>query len=630
MKFNFIIAAFLIIIIGWISLFQINGKIEKSNFLKSHICQEQLRLVSSFRDYSESNKVSQNESFLNSYNSLVKNNDLLLSGGEYSYSGLDISLSPERTELVVAKLSDFNLMLEKLGQTISQSSNKVLESNVPASPVSGLDQELIEKLVNKIDEINSHFEFDSENYSAGKFMYILLLAFITIVASLISIALFKKEYRSPIAKLNAFSDELTSGTYNPDHHSVPNKQFNTLHFNLNKIGNRLQDAISFVDHIGKGNMDVEFQTEGSADQLGTSLLHLKDELRKANLKEQARRWANEGLTEFNKIIQENNEDIKVLAQKLISETVKYVSANQGAIFQIINEEDEQNLELISAYAWDREKFVDKKLDLKSNLIGQTILEREYMLIKEIPDEFVSITSGLGEATPQSLIIIPLIFNDVCCGAIELASFTEFDKKTISFLNQLSENIASAILNITGNVETNKLLKESQTLTEQLRIQEEELKQNEEELEASQDNLSRKLEEAIGEMEVHLKKIDSERAKNLAILEGCEDGVVMFNNKGVVEFTNSALEEILGQKKRHLVKNNISEILPVLMQKDDEDVFNMYYNTEGQNKLIGTRTEINMLDGNENELSLLVTFSKGKVGKDVTFAFFIQKISVELF
>lgn len=618
MKFNFIIAAFLIIIIGWISLFQISGRIEKSNFLKSHICQEQLRLVSSLRDFSASNNDSQNESFLNSFNSLVKNNDLLLSGGEYSYSGMDISLPAERTKTAITELVDFNLILEKVGQKVDQSTHELSESN-----------ELINKLAKQIADISVHFEFNSDGNSSGKFIYVFLLVLVTVAVPIISIALFKKEYLSPIDNLGEFSIELIHGTYHSDQYSKANKQFNKLYLNLNKIGKRLQDVILFIDHIGKGNMDVEFQTEGSEDNLGTSLLHLKDELRKANLKEQARRWANEGLTEFNKIIQENNDDVKALAQKLISETVKYVSANQGAIFQIINEEEEQSLELISAYAWEREKFVDKKLDLKSNLIGQAVLEREYMLIKDIPEEFVHITSGLGEATPQSLIIVPLIFNDVCCGAMELASFTEFDEKTVSFLNQLSENIASAILNITGNAETKKLLEESQAMTEQMKMQEEELRQNEEELEAAQESLSRKLEEATREMKNQLKNAEAEKMKNIAILEGSKDGVIMFKGNGTIEFINSTATELFNVNKNLMLGKNINKLISVEIVQDKEGD-KVFFTHDGQHLPITLRTEILLEDKNGEELSLLVTLSKGKVDNDITFAFFIQKISVELF
>lgn len=625
MKFRFIIAVFLIIIIGWISVFHFFGKIEKSNILKSHLCQEQLQLINSFRDLSGSISETQNESLLSRYNNLLENHELLLNGGSYSYSGLNTSLPAVKTTLILEGFADISINLDKIGQILNQTSNETSASNASV-------YELLDKLPTPITAILTHYESKSESNSSWKLTYMFLLAFFTIAAVLISLALFKKEYLTPVVKLDEFSKELTSGIYNSDRHSKTNAQFSKLNLNLNKIGKRVQDVILFVDQIGKGNMEVEFQTEGESDHLGTSLLHLKEELRKVKIQDEERRWANEGLTEFNNIIRANNDDVKGLAQKLISETVKYVSANQGAIFQVVDEEDEQCLELLSAYAWDREKFVDKKLDLKSNMIGQAVFEREYMLIKDIPNEFVNITSGLGEATPQSLIILPLIFNDVCCGALELASFTDFDEKTVLFLNQLSENIASAILNITGNAETKKLLEESQAMTEQMKMQEEELRQNEEELEASQESLSRKLDEATREMKNQLKNAEAEKMKNIAILEGSEDGVIMFKGTGAIEFINSTAAELFCVDKIKMLGKKIGELIPteIVQDKEGDRVYFTGIMGNDQRLPITLRTEILMEDIHGDELSLLVTLSKGKVDNDVTFAFFIQKISVELF
>lgn len=622
MKFNLTIAVFIIIVLGWISLFQIFGKLEKSDFLRSHLCQEQLRLLNTCGDLLESKNASQNESLLECYNRFEKNMDLLLFGGEYEYAGIEASLTAKKSHLILFELSNFDNNLNKLGQLIGQFHEGTLDSN-------SFNYGLITNLSKQIIGLSDHYDLLSKSTSNWKITYTIFWTLITIGTLGISVVLFKKKYLIPIERLNKFSDSLNRGNYKANQSLVSNNQFKTLHLNLNKIGNRFQNVIEFIEKIGRGNMEVEIELEGDDDVLGKSLLQLKDELMEVSQEEQKRNWANEGLTKFNDIIYAHNNDINDLAQVLISELVKYVSANQGAIFRIVEEEDEQMLELMSTYAWDRKKYVEKKLDLKSNLIGQAVLEREYMLIKNVPEEFVNITSGLGEATPRSLIILPLIFNDVCCGAIELASFSEFDENKISFLNKLSENIASAILNITGNVATKKLLEESQSLTEQLRAQEEELRQNEEELQAAQENLSRKLDEATQEMKNQLSKVEAEKKKNIAILEGSEDGVIMFKDNGVVEFINSTAAEIFDVSKDQILGKHIGRIIPIEIVKDNGDS-KVYYNGEGKFLPITLRTEITLQDKNGDELSLLVTASKGKVESDTTFAFFIQKISVELF
>lgn len=623
MKFRTSIISFLVLIgLSWIILFQVFGEMEKSDFLKSHLIQVQTEHLNTCQEILKSYDSSQSERLLDCFHEMENNVDIILFGGEYGYLGFDATLTAEKSQSVTIKISNFDKSLNKFGQLIEQVSSGELNASLITS-------ESIVKLEKQIEEIGKYFALKSKNNSNWKSSCMILLSIITTGFIISGSILFKKKYLIPINGLNEFSDSLNRGNYKANQSLVSNSQYDLLRQNLGKIGNRFQNIIEFIESISGGNLDSDFEIEGNDDQLGSSLLHLKDELKKVSQDERERRWANEGLTKFNDIIHVNNDDINALTEALISELVKYVSANQGAIFRIIEDNDEQMLELMSTYAWNRKKFIEKKLDLRSNLIGQAVLEREYMHIKNVPEEFVNITSGLGEATPRSLIILPLIFNDVCCGAIELASFNEFDENTISFLNKLSENIASAILNITSNAETKILLEESQSMTEQLKMQEEEMRQNEEELEAAQENLSRKLEEATQEMQNQLHKVEAEKKKNLAILEGSEDGVIMFKEDGTVEFINSTAAELFDVNKDEMLGKQIGGLLPIEIVKNNGER-KVYYQGDGQFLPITLRTEISLQDHKGDELSLLVTASEGKVEEDTTFAFFIQKISVELF
>lgn len=611
MKYSLPIFSFAIIVLGWIGLSQLFGKMEKIDFLRSHLCQEQLRLLAACNEILNSNNESQNERLIEYYDVLSLNHDILLAGGEFKYISIESFLPAEESPISLIELSNINQNLKKFKQLITQPLKGDMESV-------SVGKELIIKNLKQITRINELIELNSKKMLNWKTIWTIFWFLVTVCSLAVFLAIFKKNYIVQLEKLNEYSDGLIQGFYNSVQQSLPNKQFEKLYTNLDKIGKRFQRVNAFIEHIEKGNLDVEIDQDGDEGILGNSLIKLKEELKKINQEEQIRNWANEGLTKFNDIIYANNDDVDALAQVLISNLVRYVSANQGAIFRIVEHEGDQILEMISAYAWERRKYVEKRLDLKSNLIGQAVLEKEYLLINNVPDEFVNITSGLGEATPRSLIILPLIFNDVCCGAIELASFTEFDENKISFLNRLSENIASAILNITGNTETKKLLEESQSLTEQLKVQEEELRQNEEELQAAQENLSRKLDE-----------VEAEKLKNIAILEGCEDGIIMFKGNGIVEFINSAASELFDVNEDHILGKRIENLIPIEIVEDNGQS-KVYYTGGGQFLPITLRAEITLQDSNGNELSLLVTTSEGRIGNDVTFAFFIQKISVELF
>jgi GAF domain-containing protein len=235
---------------------------------------------------------------------------------------------------------------------------------------------------------------------------------------------------------------------------------------------------------------------------------LRDNLAKleeGQKEEQKRQWANEGLTKCINIIR-NQPDFKKLCDEFISFTVKYLKANQGGLF-LVNENNSQDvfLELTAAYAYERKKFIQRRVNIGEGLLGQAYLERDYVYLKEIPEDYLLITSGLGTAPPTALLIVPLKVNEDILGVIELASFNEFNDFEIRFIETIGENIASTIQGLKVNTRTKELLAASQQQTEEMRSQEEEMRQNMEELHATQEEMQRKEREylkRIAELERH--------------------------------------------------------------------------------------------------------------------------------
>jgi PAS domain S-box-containing protein len=253
----------------------------------------------------------------------------------------------------------------------------------------------------------------------------------------------------------------------------------------------LKDTSYFAENIGNGKYDSDYEPLSEEDVLGNALINMRGNLRKVAEEDKKRNWTTEGLAMFGDILRKNNDNISLLSDDIISNLVKYTKSNQGGIF-VINREDDDDpfLELTACYAWDKKKYLEQKIYEGEGLTGQAWLEGETIYMTEVPQDYVMITSGLGEANPNSILIVPLKVNEEIYGIIELASFNEFAEHERDFVEKIAENIASTISSVKINERTSKLLEESREMTEQMRSQEEEMRQNMEELQATQEEMER--------------------------------------------------------------------------------------------------------------------------------------------
>ena len=260
---------------------------------------------------------------------------------------------------------------------------------------------------------------------------------------------------------------------------------------VNNLVSGLRSTTFFAENIGKGNYDSEFQPLSDKDVLGNALIEMRDNLKKVSEEDKRRNWATEGLAKFGDILRKNNDNIEKLSDEIISNLIKYLKANQGGLY-ILNDEDKDNkyLNLMACYAWDKKKYIDQKIYEGEGLAGQSWIEKDTIYLTEVPEDYITITSGLGEANPTCILIVPLKVNDEVYGIIEMASFKILEDYEVDFVEKIAESIASTISSVKINQTTQRLLEESTEMTEQMRAQEEEMRQNMEELQATQEEMQR--------------------------------------------------------------------------------------------------------------------------------------------
>ncbi len=299
----------------------------------------------------------------------------------------------------------------------------------------------------------------------------------------------------PISKLNEIEGIVREGNFARDIDYKREDELGKVAQSINQLFMNLRSASDFIRAIGEGKLDTANLTlsntkDTGTDRLGLALLEMRDKMSQVAEADRQRNWVSEGLAKFADIFRTSSttEDFTYI---IISNLVKYLDANQGGLF-IVNDTDKDDvyIELIASYAYQKRKFITKRIELGEGLIGETYREGGTIYMTQVPDSYVNITSGLGEANPKSILLVPLKLNEDVYGVVELASFFEFEQYQIEFVEKLGESIASTFAAVKNTEQTQKLLKESLLLQEQTQSQEEEMRQNLEELVSTQEELER--------------------------------------------------------------------------------------------------------------------------------------------
>jgi len=314
------------------------------------------------------------------------------------------------------------------------------------------------------------------------------------------------------------------------------------------LENKLKNTEIIIEEILKGNFELNKDKEERT--YIDSIEKLSKKMSEYEAQEKERRWANEGLMHFVEILRSQSDKEK-LYQNIVSSIIKYLGANQGGLF-LLNDDKEPALELVACYAYGRKKYTQKTIALGEGLLGQCFLENETTVYTDLPPYYTAITSGLGEATPSCLLLVPLKFNDETIGIIEIAGFHVFKKFEIEFAEEIAESIASVCFNIKNTELSKKMLQTSEQREQILQEQEEELRQNLEELVATQEEMNRKQKE-LDQKGTLMKLIIDQIPFPVFVKD--KAGRYTLVNKAEAALFNMEEEDIVGKDDSHFVDND---------------------------------------------------------------------------
>ncbi len=417
---------------------------------------------------------------------------------------------------------------------------------------------------------------------------ILIWGLIQLFMVIITAFLTTKSLVTPIKRLNNLILTMSKGNLPNDKVEERSDEIGQMGESLNLLVNGLRETSEFSLKIGQGDYDSRFEPLSNKDVLGNSLILMRENLKKAAEEDSRRKkedmqrsWATHGIAKFGEILRQSTDDFGNFAYSIISELVNYLEASQGGLF-IINDDDKEKtfIELVAAYAFERQKHYEKKIEIGVGVVGQCVLENETVYLTDIPNNYIKITSGLGEDNPSSLLIVPLKLNDEVYGVVEIASFKKIEPYQIEFVEKVGETIASTISSVKINMNTARLLEESEEQSEKLAQQEKEMRDHMQELQKTQEEMVFKQKEEKSkqrlikkEYRAQLKEMQEKQkvlmiqaktqktkfdnyqlAMNnmIGIAEFTKDGEFMTANKKYQKICNLKLEELIGKRLSYYI------------------------------------------------------------------------------
>ena len=423
----------------------------------------------------------------------------------------------------------------------------------------------------KIDRPNlaliAKIDLEEANGQANELITTFIYAGLCIIAlATLAAMLFARSFTQPLYSMRNTLSLVAQGVLPEASSDKSSDEFGQMSEKVDELVKTLKGCADFAQRIGEGKYDTAYKPASENDIRGMSLINMRNNLIENERVDKERNWIVRGVAEISEILR-MHDSLDALGDDVIKFILEKIGAIQGA-FYIVNDENAHLppiIEMRASYAYTRKKYLKAKFKFAEGLVGQAAAEKDVVLRTEIPDEYVTITSGiLGDQRPRCILIVPLITNEEVYGVLEFAGFRRFDPSEVKFVQELSLILARTIFNIKVNERTRKLLGESQQMSNELKEKQEVLRQNAEEMQATQEELKRsnqKLEEQIEEVNRTQKRMQ-------LLLENASEVITIYEEDESIRYISPSVESILGYGQKEMIgKSDIDKVLP-----DDREIF----------------------------------------------------------
>lgn len=401
-------------------------------------------------------------------------------------------------------------------------------------------------------------------------MNTLIYAGLCIVALAVLLAMtLSRSITRPLYSMRSKLSLVAQGVLPENSNHYARDEFGQMGSKVDELVHTLRGNAEFAQRIGEGKYDTQFKPASENDMLGMSLINMRNNLIENERRDTERNWIVRGVAEISEILR-MHDSTDELGEDVIKFILGKIDAIQGAFYVVTEDENGKNvIEMRASYAYGRKKYLKAKFKFAEGLIGQAAAEKDTILRTEIPDDYVTITSGiLGDQRPTCLLIVPLITNEEVYGILEFAGFKKFNPSQVKFVQELSLILARTIFNIKVNERTRKLLAESQEMSTELKEKQEVLRQNAEEMQATQEELQRsnqKLEEQIEEVNRTQKRMQ-------LLLENASEVITIYEEDETIRYISPSVETILGYGQKEMIGKSDAEKVHPDYRETFKDIF----------------------------------------------------------